>query len=52
MSELWKKPVQKPFYQVGYPGPFLDQPALGIMGGTQFSVNSLRYFTLGKLPGT
>src|SRR4030042_165129 len=52
LSELGEKRVQKPFNQVGYSGPFLDQPAVGIVGGTQFSINTLWQFTLGKLTGT
>ena len=34
LSELGEKPVQKPFYQVGYSGPFLDESAIGIVGST------------------
>jgi len=50
--ELWEKTVQESFHQVSYPGPFLDQPAIGIVGGPQFGINALWYGAFNELPGT
>ena len=52
LGELREKRIEQPFYEVGYPGPFLDQSLVGIVRGPKFCVGTLRDDTLNKLPGT
>src|SRR5208283_1994377 len=52
LDKLWEKTVRKPFHQVGYSSPLFDQATIGIVSGSQFGINALRYSAFHEFAGT